>query len=111
MNVLEISLAIMLIIGICVYLIIFVISSEEGRFISGIILFGLIVILFLFLSEMVNKDESQYKFKAELKDGTIEYSNNCYEEDEKKICEFTEGSEMVVVDYWSNEDTGGNKND
>lgn len=39
------------------------------------------------------------KMEGELKDGSIEESFDCYEKDEKKICEI-DLEKKVVVDYW-----------
>lgn len=39
------------------------------------------------------------KMEVELKDGSIEESFDCYEKDEKKICEI-DLEKKVVVDYW-----------
>lgn len=38
-------------------------------------------------------------YEVELKDGSIEESFDCYEKDEKKICEI-DLEKKVVVDYW-----------
>lgn len=40
-----------------------------------------------------------YSYEVELKDGSIEESFDCYEKDEKKICEI-DLEKKVVVDYW-----------
>lgn len=39
------------------------------------------------------------KMEVELKDGSIEESFDCYEKDEKKICEI-DLEKKVVVNYW-----------
>ena len=40
----------------------------------------------------------QYSYEVELKDGSIEESFDCYEKDEKKICEI-DLEKKVVVNY------------
>ena len=40
-----------------------------------------------------------YSYEVELKDGSIEESFDCYEKDEKKICEI-DLEKKVVVNYW-----------
>lgn len=43
--------------------------------------------------------KTPYSYEVELKDGSIEESFDCYEKDEKKICEI-DLEKKVVVDYW-----------
>ncbi len=100
MNGLKIALIILLILGICLYIFIFLVSPRYERLYPGTVL----VLLTLFLCSVIFgygfNDETTYKYKAELKDGTIDYATNCYKHDTKKICEFPSGNEMVVADYW-----------
>lgn len=100
MNGLKIALIILLILGICLYIFIFLVSPRYERLYPGTVLVLLTLFLCSVIFGSVCNEETIYKYKAELKDGTIDYATNCYKHDTKKICEFPSGDEMVVVDYW-----------
>lgn len=74
---------------------------HTGCYLLIILIIALIIGLMILGIEtmLVQEYKSKYIYEVELKDGSIEESFDCYEKDEKKICEI-DLEKKVVVNYW-----------